>query len=151
MTPVRRTDAEIQQDVLDEIDWDPEVEVTDVGVEVDDGVVTLTGTVDTFSVKWAAGRAALRVAEVRAVANDIEVRPARTDTDIARAVADALERAGGTPLDHVDVRVESGGRVVLEGEADRPEQFQVAEDAARSVPGITSLANRIRIRHLRHR
>mgnify|MGYP001405721693 CR=1 FL=1 len=73
--PRVRTDEEIQQDVLDELDWDPEVEVTDIGVTVHDGVVTLTGTVDSFLKKWAAERAALRVEGVRAVVNHIEVVP----------------------------------------------------------------------------
>jgi hypothetical protein len=70
-----RTDEEIHQDVLDELDWDPEVDAKDVGVTVHDGVVTLTGTVDSFLKKWAAERAALRVEGVRAVVNHIEVVP----------------------------------------------------------------------------
>ena len=69
-----KTDIDIQRDVLAELKWDPEVEPTDVGVEVDDGIVTLTGTVDSYWAKLAAERAALRVDSVRAVANDIVVK-----------------------------------------------------------------------------
>jgi hypothetical protein len=108
--PRVRTDEEIQQDVLDELDWDPEVEVTDVGVTVHDGVVTLTGTVDSFLKKWAAERAALRVEGVRAVVNHIEVVPrglgVRTDEDIARAVALAFEENPAIPHDRIKIRVE---------------------------------------------
>jgi len=144
-----RTDAEIQKDVLDELDWDPEVEVTDVGVEVDDGVVTLTGTVDSFLKKWAAERAALRVDGVRAVVNHIEVVPKgigmRTDTDIARAVATALEENPSVPTDRVKVRVEEG-RVTLEGEVDWHYQRREAEESTRRVAGVKSVINLITVR-----
>ncbi len=144
-----RTDEEIQRDVLAELDWDPEVEVTDVGVEVDDGVVTLTGTVDSFLKKWAAERAALRVEGVRAVVNHLEVVPrgvgVRTDTDIARAVATALEENPSVPADRIKVRVEEG-RVTLEGEVDWHYQRREAEDAARRVAGVKSVINLITVR-----
>ncbi len=149
MAPRVKTDEEIQQDVLDELDWDPEVEVTDVGVEVDDGVVTLTGTVDSFLKKWAAERAALRVEGVRAVVNHIEVIPrgvgVRTDTDIARAVAMALEENPSVPADKIKVRVEEG-RVTLEGEVDWHYQRREAEESARRVAGVKSVINLITVK-----
>ena len=90
-----RTDAQIQQDVLAELRWDARVQPNEVGVAVKDGVVTLTGWLDSFTKKWAAEQAALRVRGVKAVANDIEVRlpgsSERTDADIAAAAARALE------------------------------------------------------------
>ena len=127
-----KTDTEILQDVLAELHWDPEVDPTDVGVEVDDGVVTLTGTVESFTQRWAAERAALRVQGVRAVANDVAVKPpgARTDTDIAKAVAEALEANTLVPHDRIRVTVE-GGHVALEGEVDWQFQRREAERAAR--------------------
>src|SRR3954453_19797311 len=101
MDTMVRTDKEIQQDVLAELAWDPEVAPTDVGVEVDDGVVTLTGTVQSYWKKWAAERAALRVEGVRAVANDIVVKTStmRTDTDIAKDLADAFQSNAVVPKD----------------------------------------------------
>ena len=92
-----RTDEEIQRDVLAELRWDARVKPNEIGVLVKDGVVTLTGSVDSFMKKWAAEDAAHRVKGVKAVANQVEVRlpgdSQRTDTDIAAAVARALEGA----------------------------------------------------------
>ena len=72
-----RSDEDIQRDVLEELAWEAEVQPNEIGVAVNDGIVTLTGLVDSFAKKWAAERAAQRVHGVVAVANDIEVRPAR--------------------------------------------------------------------------
>ena len=90
-----RTDAQIQADMLAELKWEPRVQPNEIGVIVKDGVVTLTGAVDSFTKKWAAEEAAHRVRGVKAVANDIEVRlpssAERTDADIAAAAVRALE------------------------------------------------------------
>src|SRR5260221_11595933 len=90
-----RTDAQIQTDVLAEFKWEPRVVPNEIGVAVKDGVVTLTGWVDSYTKRWAAEDAAHRVRGVKAVANDIEVRLApsseRTDADIAAAAVRALE------------------------------------------------------------
>lgn len=139
-------DRDVQQDVLDELDWDPEITATDVGVEVDNRVVTLTGTVDSFAKKWAAERAALRVARVRAVANDIDVRlfgtAVKNDTDIAQAVANALEWDASVPFENLHIKVEDG-EVTLSGEV--PWNFQRTEvaDSVRRVSGVKSVINLI--------
>src|SRR5438132_9870514 len=90
-----RTDADIQRDVLSELAWDARLQPNEIGVAVKDGIVTLTGWVDSLIKKWAAEEAALRVRGVKGVANDIEVRlPAlseRTDADIAAAALHALK------------------------------------------------------------
>ncbi|MBX6753627.1 MAG: BON domain-containing protein [Thermorudis peleae] len=142
-------DEAIQKAVMEELEWDPEVEVTDVGVVVDQGVVTLTGTVDSFLKKWAAERAALRVEGVRAVVNHIEVVPRglgiRTDEDIARAVVTALEENPSVPADKIKVRVEEG-RVTLEGEVDWHYQRREAEESARRVSGVKSVINLITVK-----
>ncbi|MER3486552.1 MAG: ornithine aminotransferase, partial [Chloroflexota bacterium] len=100
--------------------------------EVDNGVVTLTGTVDSYTKKWAAERAALRVAGVRAVANDIVVKSptTRTDTDIAKAVADALEANSLVPKSRIKVTVKHGW-VTLEGDVDWRFEREEAESTAR--------------------
>ena len=148
MSATALTDTEIQQDVMDELDWDPEVEVTDVGVEVDDGVVTLTGTVESYAQRWAAEHAALRVTGVRAVANDIVVRPAgvsaRNDTDVAAAVADALEWSSAIPHERIDIRV-SDGHVTLEGEVDWNYQRDQAASAAKRITGVKGVTNLITV------
>ena len=149
VTIAEETDRNIQQDVLDELDWDPEVEVTDVGVEVDDGVVTLTGTVESYAKKGASEQAALRVAGVRAVANDIEVKllgsTTKTDTDIAKAVANAFEWNTSVSFEKIGITVEDG-RVTLGGEVEWNYQRTAAENAARRVAGVKSVINLITIK-----
>jgi len=141
------SDIGIQSDILDELEFDPEVAVTDVGVEVDDGVVTLTGTVDTYAEKMAAERAALRVVGVRALANDLVVVPEvagiLTDTEIARRIADAFDLDEAIP-EGITARVEDG-RVNLHGETPWHYQREEAERVARRIAGVKSATNSIRI------
>src|SRR5260370_17191282 len=104
-----RTDEAIQADVLEELQWDSRAQPNEIGVAVKDGVVTLTGWVDSYLKKIAAEEAAHRVRGVRAVANDIEVRlpgsAERTDTDLVAAVLNALRWDAAIPADKVDVTV----------------------------------------------
>src|ERR1700681_3528797 len=107
-----RTDAQIQTDVLAEFKWEPRVVPNEIGVAVKDGVVTLTGWVDSYSKRWAAEDAAHRVRGVKAVANDIEVKvPShsdKTDADIASAAIHALEWDAFLPIENLDVTVSKG-------------------------------------------
>src|SRR6195256_4056363 len=100
-----RTDTQIQTDVLAELKWEPRVMPNEIGVAVKDGVVSLTGTVDSYTKRWAAEDAAHRVRGVKAVANEIEVRLSksdeRTDVDIAKAAVRALEWDAFVPIDKV--------------------------------------------------
>jgi len=141
-------DEEIQRRVLDEMRWDPMVEPTDVGVEVDDGVVTLTGTVESYPMKLAAEKAAKRVADVRAVANDIEVKlpfaAERTDTDIARAAASALEWDTLVPHERIKVTV-SNGWVRLEGNVGWRYEKEAAEKAVRNITGVRGVTNLVTV------
>jgi hypothetical protein len=94
-----RTDEDIQRDILDELKWDMRVRPNEVGVAVKDGIVTLTGWVDSYMKKLAAESAAHRVHGVKAIANDIEVRlpgsAERTDADLAKPCS---MPSGGMPL-----------------------------------------------------
>ena len=105
----QRTDAEIQAEVLSELKWEPRVQAPEIGVAVQDGVVTLTGWVDSYTKRWAAEEAAHRVRGVRAVANDIEVRlPSsgeRTDAEIAAAAVRALQWDALLVPETIDVTV----------------------------------------------
>jgi osmotically-inducible protein OsmY len=143
-----RTDEAIQKDVLDELKWDARVRPNEVGVVVKDGIVTLTGWVDSFAKKWAAEEAAHRVKGVQAVANDIEVRilpgDQRTDADVAGAVIRALEWDVFVPADKVKVTV-SKGWVTLDGEVEWQYQQEAAERAARNVIGVRGVTNIIRV------
>ena len=144
-----RTDEEIQRDVLDELKFEPRVHPNEVGVVVKDGVVTLTGWVDSYAKKWAAEEAAHRVRGVLAVANDIEVRlptsAERTDPDIAAAAVRALEWDAAIPVDKLDITV-SKGWVTLRGEVEWQYQKQDAERVVRRLQGVRGVSNLIVVR-----
>jgi osmotically-inducible protein OsmY len=146
---MKKTDSEIQQAVLRELKWDTRVEETDVGVEVDAGVVTLTGTVSSWAKRMAAQRAAHRVAGVLDVANDIQVKipgsAGRTDTDIARSIRHALEWDVFVPEDRIRSTV-SDGWVTLEGDVDFWDQRDAAERAIRDLSGVRGVSNKIEIK-----
>jgi osmotically-inducible protein OsmY len=139
-------DQQIQRDVLDELEWDVRVTPNEIGVAVKNGIVTLTGWVDSYTKKWAAEEAAHRVRGVKAVANDIEVRLSsadeRTDADIAAAAVHALEWDALVPIDKVDVTV-SKGWVTLKGEVEWQYQKQDAERVVRRLTGVKGVTNLI--------
>jgi osmotically-inducible protein OsmY len=144
-----RTDQQIQADVLDELKWEARVQPNEIGVAVKEGVVTLTGWVDSLQKKWAAEEAALRVRGVRGVANDIEVRlptmAERTDADIATAALAALKWDALVPDDRVKVTV-SKGWVTLEGEVDWQFEKVDAERAVQRLAGIRGVTNLITVK-----
>jgi osmotically-inducible protein OsmY len=144
-----RTDERIQRDVLDELAWDAQVQPNDIGVSVDDGVVTLTGWVDGYARKWAAQRCAQRVRGVRAVADDIEVRLSgeaeRTDGEIAIAASRALEWDSFVPAERLDVTV-SNGWVMLRGEVEFGWQRRTAERELRRLRGVRGVTNLVEVR-----
>ncbi|MGZ3637726.1 MAG: BON domain-containing protein [Ktedonobacterales bacterium] len=144
-----RSDEEIQRDVLEELKWDARVQPNEIGVAVKDGVVTLTGWVDSYIKKWAAEEAAHRVRGVKAVANDIEVRlpseSTRTDADIAAAATRALEWDALVPLEKVKVTV-SKGWVTLEGEVEWEYQKEDAERVVRRIAGVRGVTNLLVVR-----
>jgi osmotically-inducible protein OsmY len=149
MALMTRTDEDIQRDVLSELKWDARVHPNEVGVAVKDGVVTLTGYVDSYLKKWAAEEAAHRVHGVKAVANDVEVRlpnsSERTDQDIASAVTRALEWDAFVPIDRIDVTVDKGW-VTLRGEVDWGFQRADAERVARRITGVRGVSNLIKVK-----
>jgi osmotically-inducible protein OsmY len=144
-----KTDAELQQDVMNELKWEPTLKAAEIGVAVKDGVVTLSGYVDSYVKKSVADRAAARVFGVRAVAEAIQVRlPGslkRSDEDIAGAVANVLEWNVLVPYDRVKVRVQDGG-VTLSGEVDSGYQKYAAEEAVRYLMGVVWLNNQITVK-----
>lgn len=143
-----RSDLEIQQAVISELAWDKRVGATDVGVEVDAGVVTLTGTVSSYGKKIAAGEAAHRALGVLDVANDIVVRtpgsPGRTDTDIAQAVRSTLEWDVLVPHEDIPSTV-THGWVTLTGTVTTLQHRRDAERAVRYLTGVRGVTNQIEI------
>jgi osmotically-inducible protein OsmY len=142
------SDRQIQRDVLAELSWDARVAPTEIGVSVKNGVVTLTGVVDSYTKRWAAEEAARRVRGVRAVADDIEVRlpssDQRTDADIAAAALQEIAWDAFLPADQISVTV-SNGWVTLRGEVEWQFQRQAAERHVRSLKGVTAVTNLITV------
>jgi osmotically-inducible protein OsmY len=147
-TDNKKTDAQIQTDVIDELKWDTRVKATAVGVEVAGGVVILTGTVDSWGARFAAKEAAHRVSGVRDVANDIQVKVPgsheRSDTDIAQAVRAALEWDVLVPHERIRTTV-SRGLVTLEGKVDYWSQYDDAARAVRNLAGVRQVDNLISV------
>jgi osmotically-inducible protein OsmY len=139
-------DEQIHQEVLRELRWDTRVEETEVGVEVDKGVVTLTGTVSSYAKKLAAQEAAHRVSGVLDVANDIQVKVpgslGRTDTEIAQAVRRALEWDALVPNEQIRSIV-SDGWVTLEGTVEYLREREDAERAVRYLLGVKGVHNKL--------
>ncbi len=148
-TTSSRIDEAIQRDVLDELKWDMRVRPNEVGVAVKDGIVTLTGWVDSYMKKLAAEDASYRVTGVKAVVNDIEVQlpslAERTDLDLAAAVLNALKWDAGIPAGKLKVTV-SQGWVTLKGEVDYGFQKKDAERSIRYIAGIKGITNLITIK-----
>lgn len=143
-----KTDAEIQKDVMEELRWEPLLNASEIGVAVKNGIVTLSGTVDTYGKKVAAEDAAKSVAGVKAVAEDIEVRLSsfgtRNDTEIAQAVMNALKWHSAVQEDKIKVKVENGW-VTLEGEVEWEFQKSAARTMVENLTGVVGIINNIKI------
>lgn len=144
-----KTDAQLKADVTDELAWDPAINSTDVGVMVQDGVVTLAGHLDSFAEKHAVERAVRRVAGVRGIALDLDVQLStehqRSDSEIAQAATAALGLNSLVPRGKVQVEVEKGW-VTLTGEVDWGYQFASAEQCIRPLAGVRGLSNKITVK-----
>ena len=145
-----KTDALIQQDVLTELAWDTRVSPTEIGVEVDNSVVTLTGTVSSWAKKLAAEEAAHHVLGVLDVANDLVVQlphhGQRTDTEIAGAVRQALIWDVFVPESKIQTTV-THGLVRLEGTVETDAQRHDAARAIQNLTGVCAIDNRIVVKH----
>lgn len=140
----------LQEAVQSQLRYEPRVDSSRIGVAADEsGVVVLSGTVPSFVEKIEAEAAAKRVYGVRGVANDIEVKlpgsVVHTDAEIAQAAVNSLRWRAGIPDEQIKIIV-SGGRVTLEGEVEQNFQRQEAERAVRTISGVLSVTNQIRIK-----
>ena len=141
-----KTDQQVQQDVIAELRWEPSVNASDIGVLVKDGVVTLTGHVESYAEKWHAERAAQRVSGVGALTLEIHIAlpgsSQRKDVDIALAIEHALTWSIAIPKDAIKVVVE-GGWVTLSGEVCWDYQREAAASTVRYLLGVTGVSNQI--------
>lgn len=143
-----KSDMELKRQVEEELEWDPAVDATDIGVEVHDRVVTLSGHLVSYAEKLAAEKAAQRVAGVKAVVVEMDVRllhtDVRTDEEIANAVRSILHWTVGLSEEAVKVQVEKGW-VTLSGEVDCAYHSHIATRTISSMRGVTGVSNLIRI------
>jgi len=146
--PEMISDHQLRQDVLDELDFEPSVDATHIGVSVNAGVVTLTGFLSNYGEKLSAERAVRRVKGVKAIAKEIEVRLSSDkktgDDEIAKQAVDILKWRGALATDRIQVKVEKG-LVTLSGEVEWQFQRADIEAAIRNLTGVAGVANLIRV------
>lgn len=144
----KKTDSDIEADIIKELDWDPSVDATRVAVTVKDGIATLTGSVPHYSAKTAVETITRRIAGVRAVANELDVDifgvHARSDTEIAQSALNVLGWTYGIPS-NLSLSVENGW-ITLHGETDWSFEREAAEKAVSSLMGVRGVNNRITLR-----
>jgi osmotically-inducible protein OsmY len=144
-----KTDAQLQQDVMNELKWEPTIHAAEIGVAVKGGVVTLSGNVDSYAKRGAAEHAVKRVAGVKAVAEEIRVKLAgtyrRSDEDIAGAASNILQWNLWVPHDRIKVTVQDG-LVTLSGDVDWYHERTSAEDAVRHLIGVWGVTNSITVK-----
>jgi osmotically-inducible protein OsmY len=144
-----RSDSEIERDVKEELQWDPDLDASDIAVSAKNGVVTLSGFVRSYTDKYEAEAAVKRVAGVAGVANDIEVRmpsvDERPDPEIARDAVAAIRSQLPISSEHIKVVVKNGW-VTLEGQAEWQYQRSTAENAVRRIKGVKGVSNLIQLK-----
>ncbi len=144
-----KTDAQIQKDVIDQLKWNPLLNASEIGVSVKNGVVSLSGQVDTYLKKMEAEREAKKVYGVKAIAEELQVglsaQNKKTDAEIAEAVLNALKWHSSINEQDIKVKVEDGV-VTLEGEVDWGYQRESARNAVINFAGVKNVNNLIRLR-----
>lgn len=144
-----KNDSQLYRDVIDELRWDPRVNEAEIAVSAKDGVVTLTGTVESYAQKYAAERVVERITGVRAVADDLKVKLAgqlqRTDTEIAHAAINALRWDTEVPEDRITLKVENGW-LTLKGDVEWNFQKTAAERDVRYLAGVKGISNLINVK-----
>jgi osmotically-inducible protein OsmY len=149
MEATMKSDHQIELDVKDELQWDPNLGATDIAVSVKKGVVTLAGFVKNYADKYEAESAAKRVAGVLGVANDIEVRlpsiDERPDPEIARDAVAAIKSQLPISSENIKVIVKEGW-VTLEGRVEWQYQRNTAETAVRRIKGVKGVSNLIQLK-----
>lgn len=144
-----RTNIEIQKEVIDAIRWEPILNAAEIGVTVKQGIVTLSGQVETYSQKLAAEKAAKKVRGVKALAEDIQVGVSafnkKTDAEIAEAILASLKWQTAVDEEQIKVQVEDG-IARLQGEVDWTYQKIIAQTAVQHINGLRMLLNEITVK-----
>ena len=144
-----RTNADLQKDVQDAIKWEPLLRAAEIGVTVSEGIVTLSGTVDSYWKKSEAEEATRNVAGVRAVVEKIEIRPVgslakKEDSEIATEVLKAFKWTSEIPAGKIKIKVEKG-RITLDGDVEWNYQREAAKKVIKDLPGVTGITSNLKI------
>lgn len=143
-----KTNAELQKDVYEELKWDSRINEGDLGVSVNNGIVTLSGSIPSYAEKWAAEAAVRKVAGVTAIVNKIDVKLfssfVKDDQDIARAAVNAFKWNVWVPDESIKVMVEDGW-VTLSGKVNYDYQKKAAENSVRHLAGVRGVTNEIAV------
>ncbi|RED43658.1 osmotically-inducible protein OsmY [Winogradskyella eximia] len=146
-----RTDLSIKEDVLEELQWQPNIDETQIGVVVKDGIVTLSGTVNSYVKKREAENAAKSVLGVKAVAEDIQVQYSsgfdKSDTEIASSAVNALKWNISVPQNKIDIKVDDGW-IYLSGEVMWAFEKNAAKKAVEDLPGVKYVVNNITLKNV---
>lgn len=144
-----KSDIQLQADVIAELKWEPAIDASHIEVAVKDGIVVLTGQVESYSDRWEAEAAAQRVSGTRALVVELDVclpsANKRYDVDIARAVESKLEWSSQTPNNRIKVMVQEGW-ITLTGTVELFYQRRAAINAIRDLMGVTGISNQIAIK-----
>ena len=144
----RQHDIDLRKDVLAELEFDPSIDARAIGVAVENGIVVLTGHVESYAAKTNTERIVKRVHGVTGLANEVEVRlrtlAERDDVDVARSTVNALEWNVSVPKEHIKVSVTKGW-VTLDGAVEWYFQRRAAEDAVTVLPGVRGVTNNITV------
>lgn len=144
-----KSDVQIQQDVIEELKWEPFLNASDIGVSVKNGIVTLSGQVDSYAKKIAAEKSTKKVTGVKAIAEDIQIGVSpthdKTDTEIAEAVLNALKWHTAVQEEKIKIKVENGN-VRLDGEVEWEYQRSNAKTAIENLSGVKSVINFITVK-----
>lgn len=146
---MKKNDVQIQKDVMEELRWQPFLSSSDIGVAVKNGIVTLSGIVDSYSKKFTAEKAAKKVGGVKAVALDLQVGSSptyrKTDAEIAAAVLQALKWHSAIQEEKIKIEVENG-MVTLEGEVEWEYQRNAPKTAIQNLTGVRDVINLIKVK-----
>lgn len=144
-----KSDASLRDDIIEELNWEPSVDSSKIGVAVKDGIVTLSGTVPSFIEKIDAEKAVKRVDGVRAVVQNIDVKlkssSVRTDAEIAEVALKNLKWNTNVPEEKIILKVEDGW-ITLEGEVLWNYQKEAAKSAVRGLIGVKGVHNLIKVK-----
>ncbi len=144
-----KTDTQLKKDVSDELEWEPSINATNIGVAVHNGVVTLSGHIQTFAEKAAIERVVQRIDGVKAMALELDVKLApghqRNDTEIAESARVAMQAQALVPADKITLKVEHGW-VTLNGEVEWDYQRTNAERTVHALMGVVGVTNRITLK-----